>query len=94
MHTFYLASDSSWAFIMLLAASRHDWNWFLTGCGLASVVWNFFEMYNIFMAITVERQEIWGDYHRGEVSVGAAILNVALPRRPMTTRPATLWRSC
>ncbi|MEV7694240.1 hypothetical protein AB0N73_13040 [Microbacterium sp. NPDC089189] len=74
MHTFYLAHDSSWAVIMLFAASRNDWNWFLTACGVALLVWNVFEVYNITKVITVERQEVYGDYVRGEVSVGRAVL--------------------
>ena len=28
------------------------------------MVWNVFECYNIVKAVTVERQEIWGDYYR------------------------------
>jgi hypothetical protein len=78
MHTFYLAHDSSWAVIMLVAASRHDWYWFFTACGIALMIWNCFEMYNIYKAVTIERQEIWGDYYRGEVSVRQAVLNVTL----------------
>lgn len=78
MHTFYLAHDSSWAVIMLVAASRHGWNWFLTAVGIALMVWNVFECYNIFKAVTVERQEIWGAYYREPVTLAQAVTNVAL----------------
>jgi hypothetical protein len=74
MHTFYLAHDSTWAVIMLVAASRNDWNWFLTACGVALLVWNFFEIYNISKVLTVERQEVYGDYVKGPVSFGTAAL--------------------
>lgn len=78
MHTFYLAHDSSWAVIMLLAASRNDWNWFFTACGLALMVWNVFEIYNIAKVLTVERQEVFGDYVQGEVTFRTAALYVGL----------------
>ncbi|MGN8244937.1 hypothetical protein ACTHAM_002049 [Cellulomonas soli] len=78
MHTFYLAHDSSWAVIMLLAASRNDWNWFLTAVGLALIVWNCFEVYNIAKVLTVERQEVFGDYVKGEVTFRTAALYVAI----------------
>ncbi|MEV6348039.1 hypothetical protein [Actinoplanes sp. NPDC051851] len=78
MHTFYLAHDSSWAAIMLWTAAHHGWNWFFTTCGVALMIWNFFEVFNIWKAITVERQEIWGDYHRGPVSTRYAAFNVAV----------------
>lgn len=74
MHTFYLAHDSSWAVIMLLAASRYDWNWFLTACGIALIVWNLFEIYNIYKVLTIERQEVYGDYVKGEVTFARAAL--------------------
>jgi hypothetical protein len=78
MHTFYLAHDSSWAVIMLLAASRNDWHWFLTACGLALMVWNVFEIYNIAKVLTVERQEVFGDYVRGPVTLKHAALLVGI----------------
>ena len=74
MHTFYLAHDSSWAVIMLLAASRNDWNWFLTTVGIALLVWNVFEVYSIWHVLTVERQHVYGDYVKGEVTFGKAAL--------------------
>lgn len=72
MHTFYLAHDSTWATIMLVTASRHDWYWFFTGCGLALLVWNCFEIYNISKVLTVERQEVYGSYVDGPVSIRTA----------------------
>lgn len=78
MHTFYFAHDSSWAVIMLFAASRNNWNWFLTAVGIALIVWNLFEVYNIYKVITLERQEVFGGVVRGAVSVKQAIIFVAI----------------
>jgi hypothetical protein len=60
MHTFYFAHDSIWCIRLFLAASEHDWNWFLTGTSAALLVWNGFEGCNLYMTVTVERQDIWG----------------------------------
>ncbi|KUJ23452.1 uncharacterized protein LY89DRAFT_728197 [Mollisia scopiformis] len=60
MHTFYLAHDSTYCIRLFIAASTHDWNWFLTGMSAALLVWIFFELLNLYMAVTVEREEIWG----------------------------------
>jgi len=78
MHTFYLAHDSSWAIIMFIAASRHDWYWFFTATAIALVVWNCFEIYNVYKALTVERVEIWGEYYGDDVSLRQALINVGL----------------
>jgi hypothetical protein len=78
MHTFYLAHDSSWALILFIAAARHGWYWFFVVCAAALVIWNFFEIYNVYTAITIERQEIWGDHYKGAVTVRQALVNVGL----------------
>jgi len=65
MHTFYFAHDSSWAVILFLAASRYEWNWFLLGASIALVVWTLFEVYNLILAVKVERREIFSA-HLGE----------------------------
>jgi hypothetical protein len=78
MHTFYLAHDSSWAIILFIAASEHHWNWFLTGAASALLVWNLFELFNLYKAVRVERQEIWGAYFGANVTVRQAILNIVV----------------
>jgi hypothetical protein len=78
MHTFYLAHDSSWAIILFGAAASYHWNWFLTGTAIALVIWNCFEVFNIWMALTIERQDIWKDYFPGPVSFRAALVTVVL----------------
>lgn len=60
MHTFYFAHDLTWCIRLFFAASTYDWNWFLTGTSLALLIWNGFEIFNLSMAIMVERDDIWG----------------------------------
>jgi len=77
MHTFYFAHDSTWCIRLFLAASQNDFNWFLTGTSLALLLWNGFEVFNLWKAVTVEREEIWGPYMRGKVvPVDAAIWDI------------------
>jgi hypothetical protein len=78
MHTFYFAHDSTWAIVFLLAAPRYGWHWFFVGASLALFVWTMFEVFNIYKAVTAEREEIWSAYYPGGVSRCAAIGNVAL----------------
>jgi hypothetical protein len=78
MHTFYLAHDSSWAIILFIAASHYHWNWFLTGAASALLVWNCFEIFNLYKAVTIERQEIWGAYYGKNVSWRRALGNVVV----------------
>ncbi|MGY4101859.1 hypothetical protein ACW2Q0_20235 [Nocardia sp. R16R-3T] len=73
MHTFYFAHDSSWAVILFLAASRHHWHWFLLGASIALVVWTLFELYNLTLAVRVERVEIFSGYFGENVSARTAI---------------------
>src|SRR3546814_4699619 len=42
------------------------------------MIWNVFEIINIYLAVTIERQDVWGEFHRGEVSLGSALLSVVL----------------
>ena len=78
MHTFYLAHDSTWAVLMLKAAASHDWNWFFTATAIALMIWNVFEIINIWMAVTIERQHVFGAFFPGKVTLGDALLSVAL----------------
>jgi hypothetical protein len=72
MHTFYFAHDSSWAFMLFLAAARHHWNWFLLSASIALMVWCLFEVYSLTMAVRVERREIFGDYFGENTTVRQA----------------------
>lgn len=76
MHTFYFAHDSSWAVILLVAAHRYQWNWFLTAASIALFVWTAFEVFNLYKAVTIERSEIWAQYYGADMSVRSALFNV------------------
>lgn len=78
MHTFYFAHDTTWAFLLLCEAPKYDWNWFLTGAGIALIVWGLFEVFNMYKALTVERVEIWGPYYGKDVTIKQAAINMVV----------------
>ncbi|MDT4849711.1 hypothetical protein FQZ97_838380 [compost metagenome] len=73
MHTFYFAHDLTAAIVFFNLARQHDYFWFFTGASIGMVIWNCFEIFNLYMAIKVERQEIWGKFYDTPVSVGQAL---------------------
>lgn len=70
MHVFYLAHDSSWAVRSLIAASEHDWHWFLLGNAVALFGWTFLELVTIHNCISSarHRRDIWGTQRPGQKS--------------------------
>jgi hypothetical protein len=76
MHTFYFAHDFTGAVIFFLLARKHDWFWFFTLASIALIIWNCFEIFNIYKAVTVERQHIWGKFYDSPVTVNQALLHV------------------
>ncbi|KAH6680024.1 hypothetical protein F5X68DRAFT_223782 [Plectosphaerella plurivora] len=56
MHSFYLAHDSAWSYILGSAASRYG-GWFLKATSTALLVWSLLEIYCIYHAITKSREE-------------------------------------
>lgn len=78
MHTFYFAHDSSWAVILMLAAARHDWNWFLVGASVALMVWTAFEVYNLTMAVRLEREEAFASSLGAGVTPKAALVAIVV----------------
>lgn len=62
MHTFYLAHDSMGAIVMFMASKALGGFWFFTAAGIALLIWNFFEVYNLYKCIYVERQELWATF--------------------------------
>ncbi|QIL74034.1 hypothetical protein G7048_26455 (plasmid) [Diaphorobacter sp. HDW4B] len=76
MHTFYLAHDLTGAIVFYLLAKEHNFFWFFTGASIALLVWNCFELFNLYKAITVERQEIWGRFYDRPVTVSQALARV------------------
>lgn len=76
MHTFYFAHDFTGAVVFYQLARQHDFFWFFTGACVALLVWNGFEAFNLYMAVKVERQEIWGDIYQHPVTEQQAILRI------------------
>ena len=76
MHTFYFAHDFTGAVVFYMLAKSNDWFWFFTAASIALLIWNCFEIFNIYMTIKVERQEIWGKFYDSPVTVGQAVLRV------------------
>ena len=76
MHTFYFAHDSMGAIVFAYAAKQTGGFWFFIMASAALVIWNLFEVYNLYKAIFVERQEIWGHLHNEPVTVKEAFARV------------------
>lgn len=76
MHTFYFAHDFTGAVVFFRLAQQYDGFWFFAGAAIALLIWNCFEIFNIYMAVQVERQEIWGAYYDAPVTARQALLRV------------------
>ncbi|GEP24176.1 hypothetical protein [Lentilactobacillus diolivorans] len=77
MHTFYFAHDSMGAIVFALAAIKYHNFWLFWGASGALVIWNLFEVFNLYKAIYVERDAIWGHlYKTGKVSIKDAWIKV------------------
>ena len=76
MHTFYLAHDFTGAVVFYMLAKNNHWFWFFSAASVALLIWNCFEIFNLYMAIKVERQEIWGKFYDSQVTVKQAVLRV------------------
>lgn len=76
MHTFYLAHDFTGAVVFGKLALEYEFFWFFSAASIALLIWNFFEMFNLYMAVKVERQEIWGDWHKNPVTKKQAIYHI------------------
>jgi hypothetical protein len=77
MHTFYFAHDLTGAIVFFQLARSHHYFWFFTMSSVALLVWNGFEIFNLFMAVKVERQAIWGRTGDEPVTVCDAIGRIA-----------------
>lgn len=76
MHTFYFAHDFTGAIVFFLLAQQYEFFWFFTATSIALVIWNLFEVFNLYMAIKVERQEIWGKFYDQPVTERQALLRI------------------
>lgn len=76
MHTFYFAHDFMGAIVFALASKATGGFWFFTVASVALLIWNLFEVYNLYKCIYVERQEIWGHLYDRPVTVKEAWIKV------------------
>lgn len=76
MHTFYFAHDFTGAVVFFRLAQQYDYFWFFSGACIALLIWNCFEIFNLYMAVKVERQEIWGKFHDSPVTERQAIQKI------------------
>jgi len=77
MHTFYFAHDFSGAIVFLTLAKKTGF-WFFWVAGIALIIWNFFEVYNIYKAVTVEREDIWGKDSTVKQAMKEVIFQIAI----------------
>lgn len=76
MHTFYFAHDITASVVFFRLAQQHDFFWFFTAASIALLVWNAFELFNLYMAVKVERQDIWGKFYNRPVTVRDALWRI------------------
>lgn len=76
MHTVYLAHDFTGAVVFYLLARNHNWFWLFSAIAVALLLWNGFEIFNLYMAVKVERQAIWGKYYDSPVTEKQALARV------------------
>jgi hypothetical protein len=74
MHTFYFAHDFTGVVVFGALALKYHF-WFFYFAALALVIWNGFEIYNMYKGIELERQEIWGTYYEAPVTRRQALGN-------------------
>jgi hypothetical protein len=74
MHTFYFAHDLTGVVVFAALAQKYHF-WFFYFASLALLIWNGFEIYNMYKGIELERQEIWGAYYEAPVTRKQAIGN-------------------
>ncbi|CAG9987606.1 unnamed protein product [Clonostachys byssicola] len=59
MHSFYLAHDSTWSYLLANAAPRYDNHWFLWGTSFALAIWAALEIFCIHRDVTKNREHIF-----------------------------------
>lgn len=76
MHAFYFAHDLTASIVFFNLARQFDFFWFFTAASIALLIWNVFEIFNLYMAVKYEKEEILGDYYPGEVSSKGAVIKI------------------
>jgi hypothetical protein len=61
MHSFYLAHDSTFSYIMGAAAPKYNDHWFLKYTSIALAIWTLLEIYCIARALTKDRDPVFSD---------------------------------
>lgn len=83
MHSFYLAHDSTWAYLLGQYAPMYDNHWFLASTSLALYVWSGLEIWCMYCSIFKHRSQDLGSTFGpnpplGPVMVYAAALQAAM----------------
>ncbi|KAL0943455.1 ABC superfamily atp binding cassette transporter permease protein [Colletotrichum truncatum] len=73
MHSFYLAHDSTWSYILGKAASQYGEHWFLRGTSTALFVWTTLELWCIHRAVTKEREANFSSVLGSKPTTAAAL---------------------
>jgi hypothetical protein len=76
MHTFYVAHDSTWAFLFYVAATKYHNNPVFMAVSVAHVVWVLLEIFSLVQIVRfdISRREQFGLYFRQNVSRNQAVI--------------------
>lgn len=61
MHSFYLAHDTVFSYLMGAAAPEYNSHWFLRSTSIALGIWTLLEVWCIFRAVTKDRSAVFSD---------------------------------
>ncbi|KAI5917105.1 hypothetical protein F4810DRAFT_82508 [Camillea tinctor] len=84
MHSFYLAHDSAWAYILASAAPQYGNHWFLRCASTALLVFSSLEIFTIHRALTRDRAATFGPLlNRAAPPLGPALAYTAASQAAM-----------
>lgn len=73
MHSFYLAHDSTWSYILRKTAPLYDDHWFMTSTSTSLLVWSMLEAWTIYKAVFTEREANFATILGKNPAVSAAL---------------------
>lgn len=78
MHTFYIAHDSTWAFLFFFASAHYQWNPIFLFTSLAHVVWVLLEIFSLVLIVRFDnsRREQFGMHFGPNVTRNQAVLAI------------------
>lgn len=78
MHTFYIAHDSTWAFLFFCASAHYQWNPVFMFTSIAHVAWVLLEIFSLVLIVRfdISRREQFGLYFGENVSSKQALLMI------------------